>query len=316
MSVLANKRILVTGGCGFLGRYTCRRLREQGATLIAPRHADYDLTEQAQVRRLFEEAQPQICVHLAAACGGIGANVKNPGRFIYANALMGLHIVEACREAHTKLVLVSTTCAYPQDAPIPLQEESLWSGLPTAATGPYGLAKRFLHEVCRNYSAQYGLQVAVLILANLYGPEDHFEPEESHVVPALIRRFVEAKSAGAQEVVNWGTGKPTREFLHVDDAARAVVLACERDTGPEPINIGTGQETSIAELTRIVADATGFAGEVRWDTSKPDGQPRRYLDTTRAKERLGFVAEVPLPRGVSDTVAWYRHNIANAAEES
>lgn len=300
---------LVTGGHGFLGRYTVRALDAAGHRVVAPRHRDYDLTEQAAVRAMMAELRPHTVVHLAAACGGIGANVANPGRFLYENALMGLMVLDEARRAGvSRLVLISTTCAYPQDAALPLNERDFWSGPPTGATGPYGMAKRLLHEACATYERQYGFQSAVLVPANLYGPEDHFDEGGSHVVPALVRRFVEAADAGAPFVTNWGTGRPTREFLHVADCAAGITRACDPRIAVEPFptNLGTGVETSIGDLTRMVADAAGYRGEIRWDTSKPDGQPRRFLDVTRARERLGFEARIPLAEGLAETVAWYR----------
>ncbi len=306
---MAERRVLVTGGHGFLGRYTVAALRDAGHDVLAPRRAEYDLTEQTAVRATIAEQAPQTVVHLAAACGGIGANVANPGRFLYENALMGLMLLDACRQGGVeRLVLISTTCAYPQDAPLPLNEGDFWSGPPTGATGPYGMAKRLLHEACATYERQYGFQSVVLVPANLYGPEDHFDPESSHVVPALIRRFVEAADAGVSSVTNWGTGKATREFLHVRDAAAGIVAACDpaRAVDSRPINLGTGRETSIGELTRVIADAAGYRGEVCWDVTKPDGQPRRFLDVTRAREVLGFTAAVGLAEGIAETVGWWR----------
>tara|TARA_Y100000589_G_scaffold20775_1_gene17057 strand:- start:5648 stop:6592 length:945 start_codon:yes stop_codon:yes gene_type:complete len=306
---LGGRRVVVTGGRGFLGRYVCKAFEGRGAEVVALGSSDYDLTEQSEVRRLYQEQSPSVVVHLAAACGGIGANIENPARFLYENALMGLSLLEEGRRAGLdKLVLISTTCSYPKDAPLPLQEDSIWSGKPVGATGPYGMAKRLLHEACETYGRQYGLPCAVLVPANLYGPGDHFEEEKSHVIPAIIRRYVEAKDAGLESVSNWGTGTPTREFLHAADAAEAIALAAERDVPCEPINLGTGVETSIADLTTMIAAAVGYEGEVAWDTSKPDGQPRRYLDVSRAREHLGFSAAIDLEAGLRETVDWYRAN--------
>jgi GDP-L-fucose synthase len=304
-------RIAVTGGTGFLGRHVCRELAARGHEVAALGRRDHDLTEQADVRRLFAERRPEVLVHLAAAVGGIGANVANPGRFLSENALMGLLLLEEGRRAGVgRTVLASTTCAYPRDAPLPLREDDLWAGPPVGATGPYGMAKRLLHEALAGYRKQYGTRGAVLILANLYGPEDHFDEETSHVIPALIRRYVEAAAAGTPSVTNWGTGTPTREFLHVRDAARAIATAAERQDDPVPMNIGTGRETSIRELTSLIADLTGYRGEVLWDPSKPDGQPRRYLDVTRARELLGFTASIALADGLRETVDWFRSRSA------
>jgi GDP-L-fucose synthase len=306
---LSGRRIVVTGGRGFLGGFVCRELEARGAVVAALGSGDYDLTEQAGVRRLLADHKPSVIVHLAAACGGIGANVENPAKFLYENAVMGLMLLEEGQQAGIdKFVLISTTCSYPQDAPLPLQEDSIWDGKPVGATGPYGMAKRLLHEACETYGRQYGMDTTVLVPANLYGPEDHFEEEKSHVIPAIIRRFVEAEDAGVGEVVNWGSGKPTREFLHVQDAARAIAMAASTSTGPEPINLGTGIETSIADLTTMIAQAVGYSGTLSWDTSKPDGQPKRFLNVHRAKERLGFEAEIPLESGIAETVAWYREH--------
>ena len=306
---LGGKKIVVTGGRGFLGGFVCRALESKGAEVIAIGSSDYDLINQEDVARMYQEQQPQIVIHLAAACGGIGANVENPARFLYENAVMGLMLLEEGRKSDlNKFVLISTTCSYPKDAPLPLQEDSIWTGKPVGATGPYGMAKRLLHEACETYGRQYNLPCAVLVPANLYGPEDHFEEEKSHVIPAIIRRYVEAKGTGLHSVLNWGTGSPTREFLHVADAAEAIALAAEKDVECVPINLGTGIETSIADLTNIIAEAVGYEGEVAWDTTKPEGQPKRFLDVSRAKELLGFEATISLEDGIQETVDWYRHN--------
>ncbi len=306
---LADKTIVVTGGKGFLGGFVCRAIEAKGGNAIAIGSKDYNLIEQSDVRRMYAELKPDIVIHLAAACGGIGANVENPARFLYENAVMGLMLLEEGRHNDLgKFVLISTTCSYPKDAPLPLNEDDIWTGKPVGATGPYGMAKRLLHEACETYGRQYDLPCVVLVPANLYGPEDHFEEEKSHVIPAIIRRYVEAKEEGLTEVSNWGTGTPTREFLHVKDAAEAIALAAETEVSSEPMNLGTGVETSISELTTIIANAVGYEGEVVWDTSKPDGQPKRFLDVSRAKERLGFEAKISLEDGIAETVEWYKQN--------
>jgi GDP-L-fucose synthase len=306
---LQDKKIVVTGGRGFLGGFVCNALTERGAEVVPIGSSDYNLIEQADVRRMYKEHSPSLVIHLAAACGGIGANVENPARFLYENAIMGLLLLEEGRQHNLeKFVLISTTCSYPKDAPLPLQEDSIWTGKPVGATGPYGMAKRLLHEACETFGRQYSLPCVVLVPANLYGPEDHFDEEKSHVIPAIIRRYVEAKESGLDEVSNWGTGSPTREFLHVADAAEAIALAAEKDIPSDPINLGTGIETSIADLTTLIARAVGYEGAVAWDTSKPDGQPKRYLNVNRAKELLGFEAKIDLETGIQETVDWYRTN--------
>jgi GDP-L-fucose synthase len=304
---LAGKRILITGGAGFLGRRVCALLREHGpAALIVPRSTECDLTEQEAVRRLFAAERPDVVVHLAAQVGGIGANRANPGRYFYANMAMGLHLIEASRRAGVdKVVQVGTVCAYPKYARVPFSEDSLWDGYPEETNAPYGIAKKSLLVMLQGYRQQYGLAGIYLLPVNLYGPGDNFDLETSHVIPALIRKFCAAKEARAHEVEVWGTGRATREFLYVDDAARAIVLATERYDSPEPVNLGAGQEISIRDLAEMIAKLTGFEGEIRWDTSRPDGQPRRMLDTTRAEQWLGFRAEVGLEEGLRRTIDWW-----------
>jgi GDP-L-fucose synthase len=318
---LSGQNIVVTGGRGFLGRHVCAELERQGGVVQPVGRRDYNLTEQAEVRRMLKELAPSVVVHAAAAVGGIGANVANPGFFLYANAIMGLALLEECRlQGIERFVLISSTCAYPKDAPLPLREDDLWSGAPVGATGPYGMAKRLLHEACATYSQQYGFSSAVLILSNLYGPHDNFDGSTSHVIPALIKRYASAASGNNRPVINWGSGEATREFLHVSDAARAVALASTANVGVEPMNIGTGVETSIKDIAQYVQDAVGYTGPVEWDTSKPEGQPRRYLDVSRAKERLDFETNIPLKDGIVDTVGWYLKSInassANPLEPS
>jgi GDP-L-fucose synthase len=302
------RRTVVTGGNGFLGSHIVELLRGSGADVTPLGSSDYNLTEQTDVRALFADLEPQLVVHAAGAIGGIGANVANPGRFLYANALMGLMVLEEARLAGVeKLVMISTTCTYPEHASLPFSEGSLWDGKPAGATGPYGVAKRMLHEAAAGYQRQYGFTSCVLMMSNLYGPGDHFDEESSHVLAALVRRFVEAAGSGAPSVTNWGTGTPTREFLHVRDAARAVALAASRWDDPAPVNVGTGVETSIRELAELVAAAAGYSGEILWDPTKPDGQPRRFLAVDRARA-FGFDAGIPLATGIEETVAWYRAN--------
>jgi len=307
---LGEQRIVVTGGAGFLGRHVCRELRRRGVPedrIRVPRRRDYDLTQEADVIRLYEEMQPTVVLHLAAEVGGIGANRENPGRFFYANMAMGLHLIEhARRRGVSKFVQVGTICAYPKHTPVPFREKDLWNGYPEETNAPYGVAKKALLVMLQAYRRQYGLNGIYLLPVNLYGPEDNFDPESSHVIPALIRKFCEAQEAGAKEVVVWGTGRVSREFLHVEDAARAVVLAAERYDGAEPVNVGTGFEITIADLVEKIRSLVGFTGAVVWDTSKPDGQPRRCLDTRRAKAYFGFEARVPFDEGLRRTLAWWR----------
>ncbi|MEO5348224.1 MAG: NAD-dependent epimerase/dehydratase family protein [Magnetococcus sp. YQC-3] len=306
----AGRRVVVTGGRGFLGREVCRLLKERQAEVCAVGSRDYNLIEQADVRRMYAEQRPSLLIHLAAACGGIQANVANPGRFLYENAMMGLMVLEEGRQAGIdKLVLISTTCAYPYEVPLPQHEDTLWNGPPPGATGPYGMAKRLLHEACATYEKQYGCRSAVLIIANLYGPDDHFEPEYSHVIAAMVRRFVEAQRQGIPEVTLWGTGRATREFMHVRDAARGILCAGEREVSPQPINVGTGVEISIFQLATLIAKTVGYTGTLLWDPSKPEGQLRRVLDVERARQRLGFATEIALEEGIRETVEWYKQNV-------
>lgn len=301
------RRVVVTGGTGFLGRCVVRQLEASGAVVTGLGRAAYDLLDAQRVRALYAELRPEVVVHCAGSVGGIGANVANPGRFLYENLMMGLNVVEQARQAQLdKLVLISTTCAYPVDAPMPLEESSLWAGYPAKATAPYGIAKRVLHELVATYAQQYGLRGVVLLPANLYGPEDHFDLESGHVVPALIRRFLEARAEGASPVLCWGTGRPTREFLHVQDAAQAIALAGAYAEDPAPTNVGTGQEITIRALTERIAALCGYTGEIAWDTERPDGVPRRLLDTARAKAAFGFEAQIGLDAGLAQTIAWYR----------
>jgi GDP-L-fucose synthase len=309
--------VLVTGGGGFLGSHLVERLEAKGVEPYVARRDDYDLTIPGETERLFADAEPDLVFHLAAEVGGIGANMASPGRYWYANLMMGSHILEQSRRSGLeKLVLVGTICSYPKFAPIPFREQDLWEGYPEETNAPYGVAKKALLVGAQAYREQYGLNTAFLLPVNLYGPRDNFDLENSHVIPALIRKMLEAQDRGEQEVVLWGDGSPTREFLYVEDCARALELAAERYDGPEPVNLGTGEEISIRELAELIATETGFEGEIVWDTSKPNGQPRRKLDTSRAEEYFGFRAETPFSEGIKKTVSWYRGRIGAAAPVS
>ena len=310
MTDLAGKRIVVTGGAGFLGRAVCRVLRERGVAeerLVVPRRKDFDLTVEADVERLYDLARPDVVIHLAAEVGGIGANMAQPGRFFYANMAMGLHLVEhARRRGLRKFVHTGTVCAYPKHCPIPFREDDLWNGYPEETNAPYGVAKKAIFVMLDGYRRQYGLASAVVVPVNLYGPGDNFDPASSHVIPALIRKCEEARIAGADEVVCWGTGSATREFLYVDDAAEGIVKAAETMEEPVPINLGGGIEISIRDLVTKIAEACGFTGRIVWDSSKPDGQPRRALDISRANSLLGWEPRQGFDAGLAATVAWWR----------
>jgi GDP-L-fucose synthase len=305
------KRVLLTGGAGFLGERVRERLAAAGASeVFVPRSRDHDLTEADAVAAAFAAARPDTVVHLAAEVGGIGANRDNPGRFFYANMAMGLHVVEqARRDGVEKLVMVGTVCSYPKHTPVPFTEDELWNGYPEETNAPYGVAKKALLVMLQGYREQYGMNGVYLMPANLYGPGDSFDPHSSHVIPALIRKCEEARVAGRDEVVCWGTGSASREFLYVDDCADAVVAATRRYDGPEPVNVGAAQETTIRALTETIARLTGFDGGIAWDPSKPDGQPRRALDTSRARELFGFAATTPLEEGLRRTIAWFRAQV-------
>ncbi len=304
---LDDKRIVVTGGSGFLGVPVVNLLRARGCgQVFAPRSRDYDLRDQQAIERLFSDARPHVIIHLAAVVGGIGANRENPGRFFYDNAIMGIQLMEYARRANVeKFVALGTICAYPKITPVPFKEEDLWSGYPEETNAPYGLAKKMMLVQAQAYREQYGFNAIYLLPVNLYGPRDNFDLESSHVIPALIRKCVEAKETGRTEVVLWGDGSPTREFLHVEEAAEGIVLALERYDGNEPVNLGSGREISIRDLTEMIAEEVGYRGGFVWDTSKPNGQPRRCLDVTRAKELFGFEAKRDLREGIAQTVEWY-----------
>ena len=300
-------RVLVTGGAGFLGCHLVERLAREGHEVVVPRSADHDLTEMADTARLFDAASPELVFHLAAEVGGIGANRANPGRYWYANLLMGVHVLEQARLHRTpKLVLAGTICSYPKHAPVPFREDDLWDGYPEETNAPYGVAKKAILVGAQSYRVQYGLNAVYLLPVNLYGPRDNFDLETSHVIPALIRKMLEAERRGEDEITLWGDGTPTREFLYVEDCVEGLLLAAERYDGAEPVNLGTGEELAIRDLAELVREATGYRGHIRWDTSKPNGQPRRRLDTSRAEELFGFRARVPLREGLARTVDWYR----------
>ncbi|HJZ57780.1 MAG TPA: GDP-L-fucose synthase [Gemmataceae bacterium] len=312
MGDLAGKRILVTGGAGFLGRHVCERLAERKpAAVVVPRKAEYDLTEQAAVRALLDDHRPQVIVHLAAVVGGIGANRENPGRFFYENAVMGILLMEeARRRGVEKFVVVGTICSYPKFTPVPFREEDLWAGYPEETNAPYGIAKKALLVQAQAYRRQYGFNAITLLPVNLYGPGDDFDPATSHVIPAVIRKVLDARDAGRDAVEAWGTGSASREFLFVRDAAEGLALAADAYNDPDPVNLGSGQEITIAELVELIARLCGFRGTIRWDPAMPDGQPRRCVDTTRARERFGFAACTPLAEGLRETIDWYERERA------
>ncbi len=314
-SYWTDKKLVVTGGSGFLGSHLVEMLQDAGAQeIVIPRRHSCDLTVEENVQRLMESARPDIVFHLAAVVGGIGANRKEPGRFFHANAAMGLHLIEHARRVNTKkLINIGTICAYPKFTPVPFREEDLWNGFPEETNAPYGIAKKMLLTMMEAYRAQYDMHGVYLLPVNLYGPRDNFDPESSHVIPALIRRFLEAEAEGREDVVVWGTGKATREFLHVRDAAAGILLAAEKLEDPEPINLGAGFEISIKDLAEKIANLSGFSGRITWDTTKPDGQPRRMLDTTRARDRFGFRAEIGFDEGLRETIDWYRQSRVDLA---
>lgn len=303
-------RYLVTGGGGFLGYHVARELERVGASDVAtPRRSEYDLTRQEVAEELLSSLQPDLVIHLAAEVGGIEANRLNPGRYFYANAVMGLNLIEAARLAGVgKFVQVGTVCSYPKHTPVPFNEDKIWDGYPEETNAPYGVAKRSLLVMLQAYRSQYGFNGIYLLPANLYGPRDNFDLQTSHVIPALIRRFTEAVEKGASTLNLWGTGRPSREFLHVRDAARAIVQASNVYSHPAPVNIGTGVETTITALASMIAKLIGFNGEITWDATRPDGQPRRSLDTSRAQAEFGFEAEIPLEKGLKETIDWWKQH--------
>lgn len=305
-----NRRVCVTGGAGFLGSYVVRLLQERGAKeVFVPRIEQYDLVELEAIQRMLKDARPDVIIHLAALVGGIGANRARPAEFFYVNLMMGVQLIhEAWKFGVEKFVAVGTICAYPKYTPVPFKEEDLWNGYPEETNAPYGLAKKMLLVQAQAYRQQYGFNAIYPLPVNLYGPGDNFDLETSHVIPALIRKFIEARERNEQQVVLWGDGSPTREFLYVEDAAEGLLLATERYDGPEPFNLGSGQEIRIKDLAQLIARLTDFQGEIVWDTSKPNGQPRRSLDTSRAERLFGFRAHTPLEQGLRQTIAWYKEN--------
>jgi GDP-L-fucose synthase len=310
MSFWVNKRVVVTGGAGFLGSFVVKKLLERGAKdIFIPRSRDYDLVEMEAVRRLYRDTKPEITVHLGAKVGGIGANRANPGKFFYDNLIMGVQMMEVARQAGIeKFVAIGTICAYPKFTPIPFKEENLWNGYPEETNAPYGLAKKMLLVQAQAYRQQYGFNAIYLMPVNLYGPRDNFDPLSSHVIPAIIKKCFDAIQNSEDEIVIWGTGKATREFLYVEDCAEGIILAAERYNEPYPVNLGAGFEISIKDLIEIITKLIGYNGKIVWDASKPDGQPRRMLDTSKAEEYFGFRAITPLEEGLKKTIQWYKEN--------
>lgn len=312
------KRVLVTGGLGFLGKRVVHALKQKGVEqILTPSHKEYDLTEQSEVRQMMADLNPDLIIHLAAVVGGIGANRENPGKFFYENMVMGTMLIEEARKAGVdKLCAIGTICAYPKFAPVPFKEDDLWLGYPEETNAPYGLAKKMLLVQAQAYRQQYGFNAVYLMPVNLYGPGDNFDPASSHVIPALIRKFVEAKQNNEKEVVAWGDGSPTREFLYVDDCAKGIVMAAEKYNESEPVNLGSGFEISIKDLTELVGRLTDYKGEIVWDKTKPNGQPRRKLDTSRAKKFFGFEATTSFETGLKETVEWYRSQALSQANKA
>jgi GDP-L-fucose synthase len=301
------EKVIVSGGAGFLGSYVVERLRQKKAEIFIPRIEDYDLRKIENIKRMFDDFLPEIVIHLAAVVGGIGANRQNPGKFFYDNIIMGVQLMEEARiRKLSKFVNIGTICSYPKFTPVPFKEEDLWNGYPEETNAPYGLAKKMLIVQSQAYRKQYGFNSINLLQVNLYGPRDNFDPQTSHVIPALIKKCFDAIENKKDKIVVWGTGKPTREFLYVEDAAEGILLATERYNKSEPINFGAGFEISIKDLVELIAKLTGFKGKIVWDTTKPDGQPRRCLDTTKAFKEFGFKAKTPFEEGLKKTIQWYK----------
>ncbi|NMC46532.1 MAG: GDP-L-fucose synthase [Chloroflexi bacterium] len=305
-----NKRFCVTGGAGFLGQVVVRKLKERGAgEIFIPTIEKYDLTEIHSIKQMVDDAKPDVIIHLAAQVGGIGANREHPGEFFYNNLMMGVQLMhEAWKRSVEKFIAIGTICAYPKFTPVPFREEDLWNGYPEETNAPYGLAKKMLLVQAQSYRQQYGYNAVFLLPVNLYGPGDNFNPASSHVIPALIRKCVQAVDEGRQEIEVWGDGSPTREFLYVEDAAEGILLATEKYNDSEPVNLGSGFEISIKDLVELIAGHTGYQGTFKWDTSKPNGQPRRCLDTSRAKKFFGFEAQMTFDEGLKRTIDWYQEN--------
>jgi len=308
------KRVTVTGGRGFLGRPVVRLVEEAGAQVSTFSSSEYDLTRQADVARMYSDFRPELVIHLAARVGGIGANLDNPGKFFYDNAIMGIELMEQARRLGlSKFVQIGTICAYPKFTPVPFSEDDLWNGYPEETNAPYGLAKKMLLVQAQAYRAQYGFNAIYLLPVNLYGPNDNFDLRNSHVIPAIIRKCVEARESSSDSIEVWGTGSPTREFLYVDDAARAIVIAAERYNKADPVNLGSSEEISIKDLIELIAELTEFKGRIKWDKSKPDGQPRRKLNVERAWREFGFRSSTNLREGLQQTIRWYQQTFAGTA---
>lgn len=309
---LANKRVTVTGGDGFLGGYIIKKLKERGCrNIFIPKIKEYDLTDLSAIKKMYKDSDPDIVIHLAAKVGGIGANREKPGEFFYDNLTMGVQLMEEARKCNIeKFVALGTICCYPKFTPVPFKEKDLWNGYPEETNAPYGLAKKMLLVQAQSYRQQHGFNAIFLMPVNLYGPGDNFDPKTAHVIPALIKKCFDAIKEGKKEIIVWGTGRPTREFLYVEDAAEAIVLATEKYNKPDPVNIGAGFEISIKDLANLIVKLTGFKGKIKWATSKPDGQPRRRLDTSKAKKEFGFAAKTDFKEGLKKTIQWYRENYA------